>query len=326
MHRLLVTTITRECAVLETSGYLYVVDVDDAIVLARCPMVEAPLRELDPNPRGGMRGGRGVAVDGDEIYIANFSAVYRFDAQWRCLNVLSHPACADIHDIAIHDGFVWVTSTRNDLLFQFHPDGRFIECLNVRTLEPVREFTDQAGIRFPNEAGMLDADLREPQSHDSVMSDGTHLNGIAFDPEGKMVLSLGRIDANGHSLSMLVSSNGADGWDGLAFDDATVPRHNVVLSDGCMIHNDTPSGEIVLIDALNGAERRRIAVGDRYLRGLMQLDDGRLVVGAQNELAIVALREAESRVTIRLSNDPRESVHSIAELPAEVSLPPVVFT
>lgn len=326
MHRVLVTTITRECAVQETSGYLYVVDVDDAVVLARCSMMEASLRELDPNPRGGMRGGRGIAVDGDEIYIANFSAVYRFDAQWQCLNVLSHPACADIHDIAIHDGFVWVTSTRNDLLFQFYPDGRLVDCLNVRMLDPVQEFADQAEIRFPNEAGMLNADLRDPRSHDSGVSDGTHLNGIAFDPSGKMVLSLGRIEANGHSHSMLVSSNGGDRWDGLAFDDATVPRHNVALSDGCLIHNDTPSGEIVLIDALDGAERERIAIGDRYLRGLLQLDDGRLIVGAQNDLAIVALHGGDSPVTIRLSNDPRESVHSIAELPTTIGLPPVEFT
>ncbi len=325
MHRVLVTTITRECAVQETSGYLYVVDVDDAVVLARCPMVEAPLRELDLNPRGGMRGGRGVAVDGDEIYIANFSAVYRFDAQWRCLNVLNHPACADIHDIAIHDGFVWVTSTRNDLLLQFQPDGRLANCLNVRTLEPVQEFMDQAEIRFPNEAGMLEADLRDPRSHDSALSDGTHLNGIAFDASGKMVLSLGRIEANGHSHSMLISSNGAQGWDSLAFENANVPRHNVLLSDEFLIHNDTPSGEIVLIDALSGEVRERIAVGDRYLRGLLQLDDGRLVVGAQNQLVVVSLHQADSRREIYLSSDTRESVHSIAELPMTIGLPPVAL-
>lgn len=325
MHRVLVTTITRECAVHETSGYLYVVDVDDAIVLARCPMVEAPLRELDPNPRGGMRGGRGVAVDGDEIYIANFSAVYRFDAQWRCLNVLSHPACADVHDIAVHDGFVWVTSTRNDLLFQFHPDGRLVDCLNVRTLEPVQELMEQVQSPLVHESWMQHADLRDPRSHDSVMSDGTHFNGIAFDSSGKMVLSLGRIGSNGRSHSMLVSRSGAAGWDGLAFGDATVPRHNVLLSEEFLIHNDTPAGEIVMIDMLNGMERWRIDAGNRYLRGLMQLDDGRLVVGAQNELVIVALHDAETPVTIRLSSDPRESVHSIAELPAEVGLPPVAF-
>lgn len=327
MNRLLVTTITRECNTQETSGYLYVVDVDDAVVLSRCPMIEAPLRELDPNPRGGMRGGRGIAVDGDEVYVANFSAVYRFDSAWRCINTVSHPACADIHDIAVHDRMLWVTSTRNDTLFQFHPDGRLQDCLNVRTMDSVKEFCDADGLVQHGDLLQSGVDFRDPRSHEPAIYDRTHLNGVAFGPAGELIVSLGQIRSNSGNLSSLVTSGNGFGNSISVLPDADVPRHNVTTHpDGTLFYNDTPSSEIIEINPLNGSEKRRINVNKGYLRGLLRLDDGRLVAGAQNTLVLITLDASRPATRIQLTEDYRESVHSIAALSAESSLLPAFVT
>jgi hypothetical protein len=327
MNRLLVTTITRECNIHETSGYLYVVDVDDAVVLSRSPMIEAPLRELDPNPRGGMRGGRGIAVDGDEVYVANFSAVYRFDRAWRCINVITHPACADIHDIAVHDRILWVTSTRNDRLFQFHPDGRLQDYFNVRTMDSVKEFCDLDGLVQHGNLLQSEIDFRDPRSHDPAIYDRTHLNGVAFGPAGELIVSLGQIKSSSGYLSSLVTSGNGFGNPVSVLPDADVPRHNVTIHpDGTLFYNDTPSGEIVEINPLNGSEKRRFNVNKGYLRGLLRLDDGRLVAGAQNTLVIITLDASRPETLIQLTDDYRESVHSIAALSAESSLLPAFVT
>jgi len=315
MTRVLATTITRNCGDHETSGYLYTVDIDEGVVLGRSSIVEAPLREFDENPRGGMRGGRGIAVDGGEVYLANFSRIHRYDSIGRLTNAITHPACADIHDIALHDGILWVTSTRNDLLFQFHPDGTLRDCINVRTLEPVAELLEPNGVPDvdPLSAGI---DFRDPRTHDPSVFDRTHLNGVAFGANGDMILSLGKFGVNGHAGSALLAlaQDGTSAAIGM-LEGADVPRHNIVpLSDKTLVFNDTPAGAVVHFSPLTNGELLRVDENLGYLRGLLQLEDGRLIVGAQNKLVVTRLHDEARKHAIELSPDSRESVHSIAEL------------
>ncbi len=324
MTRILATTIVRGCSVHETSGYLYVADIDEGVVLRRCPIAEAPFRTLDPNPRGGMRGGRGIAVDGDEVYIANFSSIYRFDASWGLIDVISHPACADIHEIAFHDGSLWVTSTRNDLLFQFHPDGSLLDCLNIRTMEAVSDLlksTNQSALVDP---ASVSIDFRDPGSHDPSQFDRTHLNGLLFRPDGGLLLSLGQMDTGGERISALLTmDHSGDSQITRVSGNASVPRHNLVsLPDGTLLCNDTPSSAIVHVDGASGDVMERIDVDEGYLRGLLRLGDGRLVLGAQNDLIITTFGQDTPQTAIRLSSDARESVHSIAVLSVSMETRP----
>src|SRR4051794_21297148 len=104
MELVLVTTTHRHCRPGQPSGYLYTVDLARRQVVGQCPMIEPPHIEADPNPRGGMRGAKGIALHGDEVYLANASAIYRFNASWEITGCISHPSCASIHDLVIRDG------------------------------------------------------------------------------------------------------------------------------------------------------------------------------------------------------------------------------
>src|SRR5262245_34773275 len=124
MATILVTTTHRHCRPGEPSGFVYTVDAEAWRLSGSCPVIEPPHLQADPNPRGGMRGAKGIAVVGDTLFLANASVVYRFDSSWNVLSTISHPSCAYIHDIVWHDDSLWVASCCNDLVFRFDGGGR----------------------------------------------------------------------------------------------------------------------------------------------------------------------------------------------------------
>lgn len=192
---LLVTTIIREAPLDQPSGAVYTLDLDHLRVTGCAPIIEAPLRQFDPNPRGGLRGGRGITIMGDSLCIANSAAIFHFDKNWRLLNTLSHPAGADIHDIAFHNGYVWAMSSRNDLVLTFNLNGQLHQLLNLYPLwgatqhslpKRTSRLTDHAMT-----AGKLD--FRDPRTHVKRHYDHLHANSLAFCPDGSMLFLLGMV-------------------------------------------------------------------------------------------------------------------------------------
>jgi len=58
MTILLVSTIRRHIPYTEPSGFLYTIDLKQERILRRCHIIEPAFREVDNNPRGGLRGSR----------------------------------------------------------------------------------------------------------------------------------------------------------------------------------------------------------------------------------------------------------------------------
>ena len=139
MTRLIVSTVRRHTPSNEPSGYIYAVDWDARQILRRCSIVEPAYREVDDNPRGGMRGSKGIAARPDQIALANYSMIFRYDPQWNLLGVITHPSCAGIHDI-LYDGItLWAASARTDMLVQFDLQGNLLQYHYLpRASEPQR--------------------------------------------------------------------------------------------------------------------------------------------------------------------------------------------
>jgi hypothetical protein len=70
MTTLLVSTVRRHTPSDEPSGYIYAVDLEKSQVVQRSSIIEPAYREVDDNPRGGMRGSKGdhPAVKGRLLY------------------------------------------------------------------------------------------------------------------------------------------------------------------------------------------------------------------------------------------------------------------
>jgi hypothetical protein len=132
MDTFLVSATCRHSGPHEPSGYLFTIDLAERRVTGCCPVIEPPHRDADPNPRGGMRGAKGIAVAGDRVFVANASVVHCFDSAWDVVGAVSHPSCGSLHDIVWRDGTLWVTSCCNDLLCQLDLEGRLLDYFSPR--------------------------------------------------------------------------------------------------------------------------------------------------------------------------------------------------
>ena len=227
----MVSTICRGSRPWEPSGHLYVVDLEHG-VQGFCTVPPAPHLEREPNPRGGIRGGRGLAADGDTLFVANGAAVLRFDRGWRPLATISHPWCGNVHDIAVRDERLWVCSTANDALAVFDPAGRLTDLVDLR---PAALLAGD-GARFSSAI-----DYRDPSGYQPAASNLLHANGIGFDAGGVPLVSLGQSEAagGGGQRGLIARADGRAAPLPVA-DDVAVPIHNVVpMPDGTVLTLDS---------------------------------------------------------------------------------------
>jgi hypothetical protein len=91
----------------------------------------------DPNPRGGTRGGRGILVDGDHVFVASYHTIHVFDSDLRPVRQISHPLFADIHDLAWEGEHIWVSSTALDCAVKIDQQGETVDIWRPREEEEI---------------------------------------------------------------------------------------------------------------------------------------------------------------------------------------------
>jgi hypothetical protein len=112
--RIYFSTVVRNAPPLR-GGELVCLDWGSKQVLGRVPVAAADPPLNDPNPRGNTRGGRGIALVGDEVIVASYHTLHCFDRELRPRRKLSHPLMAGLHEVApTGRGSLWVSSTAID--------------------------------------------------------------------------------------------------------------------------------------------------------------------------------------------------------------------
>jgi hypothetical protein len=193
--RALISTSCRNTKNDGPSGHLFVFNLEERRLLQISEIIEPPYREVDPNPRGGFRGLKGISIENDILAIANASSIFLYDNHWNLLKEVKHPSCAGIHDIVLLDGKIWVTSSRNDLLCCFDLKGNLIKIIDIRTLRTISTITQN---ELPPLTSIEDFYLgkinyRDPRTHDHYITDRLHINSLEFVNPHKILLSVGLI-------------------------------------------------------------------------------------------------------------------------------------
>jgi hypothetical protein len=83
------------------------------------------------------------------------------------------------------------------------------------------------------------------------------------------------------------------------------------MPDGVILHCDTARRQVIALNPDGTSQAREIVSTDGFTRGLCLLGDGRVAVGVQNEVLLFNPHCVTDIQRIRISEDPRESVHSI---------------
>jgi len=373
MTILLVSTIRRHIPYTEPSGFLYTIDLKQERILRRCHIIEPAFREVDNNPRGGLRGSRGIALHENQLALANASAIYRYDPQWNLLGVITHPSCAAIHDIIFQDNKLWVTSARNDVLMQFDLNGNLLRHHYLRDRTPALEALDWKPrlLLRSEQIRQGKTDFRDPRTHDLETFDAAHVNSVSILPNGDVLVSMGLVlttkfatllkwkkklidmglwssllaanrrvrdglglrknvhsdlvlqPAKGRSAIVRIQPDGSQSVC-LTLSEITVPSHSLLLlPDEKSVYLNTTAGEVVHFEPYTGEVLSSTKVTEGFLRGVKALNKDTLILGSKGELLTFDIPTRRVLGTMRLSDDPNESVYDIQFLPEHYSLPPL---
>lgn len=320
------TSIVRRAAEEHTSGFARVFSREGGGVLACAPVPESLHRADDPNPRGGLRGARGVSAWGDRLVVANTERLFVLGPDWRVEREITHPWMGGVHGILAEEDGVWVTCTMADLLIKVDWEGRL-----VRDWEWRRDDALVAAFGY----GRLppvdrDVDYREPGSSRTGVRNVAHINGVCRGADGRLVLSFGRVlapavyrrQAVARTAGRLAQAVGVT-WrpaadarkplpavpagtiagsryavvalDGagrseilLTETDTRVPNHDVEVNDGLLVYCDTNRGRLAGADVETGAVRCAVAIPGEpsFVRGLEPLGGLRFLAGSQRPAAV----------------------------------------
>lgn len=358
MTRIVVTSAVRHAGHERFSGYVRVVDLDSGDVLHAEPVPESPWRGVDPNPRGGTRGAKGVSLHGDHLVVCNSDSVFVFDERFELVTTFTHPLAGAIHDALAEESGIWLTCTNADLLARFTWDGELAETWSWRDDPGL-----VAELGFDSlPATDLSLDYRDPRVLQSGVTNVVHLNAVARGADG-LLLSFGRIlhpdevarrqrmarlgraaarlgvvrrrkpDSTATPASVIPGSRAAivvrceDGSTRLRTSqaDIDVPNHNVLERGDTLLYNDTHNGSLDAYIRRDEVETISVPVpGDpSFARGLAHWRDELYLVGSQRPLAVHAIDIAAAAVaaSFELGGEENESVYAIAMLPATFSTP-----
>jgi hypothetical protein len=121
--------------------------------------------------------------------------IFRYAPDWRYLGHISHPSCAAIHDIEFDRETLWVSSARNDMLFQFSLDGGLLGVIYMRTAVsgiPALAWNAPA-LLSPEEIRAGRLEFRDPSTHSQLETDRAHVNSVCALPDGGILASLGQL-------------------------------------------------------------------------------------------------------------------------------------
>jgi hypothetical protein len=341
------------------SGYFRHVDLEAGRVTLTTPIPESSRRADDPNPRGGLRGAKGVSSYGERLVVANSERIFVFDRGWSIVDELTDPLMGAVHDVlAVEDG-IWVTCTACDLLLKIDWHGDPIETWSWRS-EP--ELVSALGF------GSLPAvdpelDHRDPRIAQQGVHNIVHLNGVTKIGDGLLLLfgrilspavvrqrlrkavlarTLSRVGV-ARSLPTKPTPVPASTVAGSSFavvelpdhgpprvvlhrSGITVPNHNVEELDGEIVYLDSNEGRLVVWDPKAAAEQLSVPIpgSPSFPRGLVRIGERQYLVGSQAPLALHAVDLDARRVieTIEIEGAAKESVYGLSVVPEAFAAPP----
>ena len=304
--KLIATTVVRGSRPGESHGGVYLIDLEGRTV-------EQPIDwssfEIDWRGHGGGRGLRGIACDGERVYIAASEQLFAYGPDFSLEDSWRNPYLKNCHEIEVYQRTLFLASTAFDCILAFDLDRRrFARGFHIET----------SNFRF--KAGAFDPDSDEGPLELNKL----HINSVSCNRHGMYIGGLktgGMLHFNGRTVSMAAelpggSHNARPFRDGVLFNDNDAGRLRYCgrgegHEDRAMAPPHYDPNSLLAADAQDEGIARQC-----FLRGLCTLSDS--VVAAGSSPATVSVHDlaANERIgSVSLSRDLRAAVHGLAVWP-----------
>lgn len=303
LPKLLVSSVVRGSQQGDSHGGLYLVDIDAGQYEQ---VVDWNTSGIDWEGRGADRGLRGIVIAGKEIYVAASDELFVYDPWFRLIASYRNPYLKHCHEMSLHRGKLYITSTGFDALVRFDMASKRFDL----------------GITIVAAGGLVNARGFDPNTPNAVApSNILHINNVWVDDNGVYV--------SGRRMPALVQVTQTQ----IAMV-AGLPRgtHNARPFRGGVLYNDTDSDSVVW----SGPERRVAIRTPRYDpkllthmdadasglarqgfgRGLCVISDTLVAAGSSpTTISVLDLDAGISIAGINLSLDVRNAAHGLAVWP-----------
>lgn len=289
----------------DSHGGVHVVDLDRQSIEQ---VIDWTSPDIDWGGRGADRGLRGMAFDGETIYIAASDELFAFDPSFKPIGSWRCPHLQHCHEIAIFERNLYLTSTGYDSILAFDLDKHeFHWALHV----------DIRGFNFK-------ATTYDPNSDDGpLLLAKMHINNVHPCDEGMYISGTktgGMLHFNGKRILMSAtlpegSHNARPYRDGVLFNDTKADCVRYVSRDGIEDRKfDVPLyAETELLNKdLDDSGVARQGFG----RGLCLLSGEVVATGSSpSTISIHNFEANETLLRVNLSMDIRDAIHGLEVWP-----------
>lgn len=303
LPKLLVSSVVRGAQQGDRHGGLYLVDIDAGQFEQ---VIDWNTSGIDWAGRGADRGLRGIVIAGKEIFIAASDELFVYDPWFRLITSYRNPYLNHCHEMSLHRGKLYVTSTGFDAVLRFDMASRRFDL----------------GVVIDTAGGVVNVRAFDPSQRGAASASNVlHLNSVYADDTGVYV--------SGRKMPALVTITEAS----IAMA-AGLPRgtHNARPFRGGVLFNDSDNDSVVW---LSPEERVEIPIPrydpkilthvdvdasglarQGFGRGLCVLSDRLVAAGSSPTTISIHDVEAETCVAgLNLSLDIRNAAHGLAVWP-----------
>ncbi len=241
-------TVVRNAPV-NQGGSLYKLDWQTKNIIREIPIIPSqPDLSHDRNPRGNVRGCRGIRVHGDTVVVADYHSLNLFDQDLNLERKLSGDLMVGLHEIDISGSSVWLTSTSLDAVLKYRlADGKYEASYWPREMPEFQEALNTSPLEFDKSIDNRDKFL----DNSSFRGPGhLHVNAVCeFHGEVYALFHSRCVVANLSKRTIVIK------------DKNLKHAHNLSIEDGGVVYvNDTHRTVVRIYDLESGKQTRSIPI------------------------------------------------------------------
>lgn len=305
MVKLITTSVVRGSEQGESHGGVYIIDLEKQDVRQ---VMDWNKTDIDWQGRGWDRGLRGIAIDGETVYIVASDELFAYSPDFRLIGSWRNPHLKHAHEMSIYERSLYITSTGYDSILAFDMDEKkFVWALHV----DLDRFTFKGNVYDPlGDEGPL-------------LLNKLHLNNVHTDDNGMYIAgtkSGGMLHFNGESVYMSVTlpegtHNAQPYRDGVLFNDSKADAVRYASRTG----EEDRALKVPKYDPADiqnkGIDDTRVA-RQGFGRGLCMINDRIVAAGSSpSTISLHDLQESKTLLSVNLSMDIRNAIHGLEVWP-----------